>query len=176
MEVLAQKIKDTWVSRVRALLGSDTYKVSKKWDKTFEKAAVTIRDNPNVVLIEFVDAQIHYVISKNEPLKLWPTLLLGKAMDRYFNHKIKAATGVSLIEFYQNQAQIFTRLMDTIGFDQALGYDAAGFSPLWLAFMRFSAGVEISNDLIAGARAEIEVHTKAKIEKIFSPEFLGSIA
>lgn len=172
MGPLAQRLKALWVERVRALTGAETYRIGRRWNPTFEKAADLLREvtcDPQ----EFVDAQIQHVISRNEPNKLWPTLLTGRAMERYLNRRLRPAD--ELIDYYENQAQLFSALLAAIGFEAALAHDGSDFSPLWLAYMRMASGLEVPADLADDARREIRAHTPEVVGRIFPPALIQGL-
>jgi hypothetical protein len=167
----AEDLRHRWIQRVRALTGVASYTVQgAKNQETFRKVADRL-NALNFDVERYIDAQINHVIAHNRQAGIWPTLMMGDAaIERY----MKAPSGYDTIdglrEYYAAQAQAFNRVCLTMGEGVAFRNNVLHHSPLFLAFMHYSTGRNMTLELAGDARAEAAAHPL--VSQVFPRAFL----
>jgi hypothetical protein len=153
-------------------LQSETYKVSRHFDPVFEKVALELSRRPNVNLKRFVEAQIKYMLARGLIEKLFPSIMSGsKAFDRYIEAPSEKQEELDILQSLQSQAQCFASVCKTMGEDFAFASTVVDYTPLFMAYMRWTVNRDIPPVLRANASAELRI--KPLAAKFFPSEYLG---
>lgn len=155
----ADAVRQAWVTRVRVLTGDSSYHAdglyNGKWNALFARVADVLNRN-NIPLVRFVDTQIRWVIGRNKPATMWPSVLSGaEAMRRYYSQPNDEDELDQLREYYQAQAEAFARVCTTVGEDVALENNVLQQSPLFLAFIYHKTGKTAPEGLLHCASLEL---------------------
>jgi hypothetical protein len=150
-------VKRLWVQAVRAMLKED-YHVSKKWESTFRKAAEILNGAPHIDPKDFIRCQIQYLIDTNHLDVLWPNILLGDSMTRFYNQKPLRLRVEDAVQSFKGQFECFRLSMETMGIRFALENTLHQYHALFLIYIRLLAKQEIPDELRAAARTELARH------------------
>ena len=170
------ELRDLWVSSVRRICCTDQYFLGRnpKWPKIFQERALWLEQNPDVVPIRFVEAQIHWCLRNRVRDGMWPTLLSGpKAVQRYREEPDEAQLIKDIAHHYETQARAFIELSNHVGVASALLDTMGSWSPLYLAYVRYTEGMPIPQDLRASAAQEAQAEYLT--HSLFPIEFIRSL-
>lgn len=164
-----------WTKVVRTETGASDYSIrGQKWVRLFNTVGSMLATQ-EIDLEHYVGVQVRWLIGRNQEGGMWPSILAGeRAMERYANEPSADQVLVGVKEYYQAQAETFTRVCETMGEEVAFHNRVTNHSPLFIAFMRFKTGRELPEELRMQARDEMAAEPATRL--VFTePEFLEAL-
>lgn len=171
----AAELKELWEVSVQRLLQSPDYRASKHWNAIFQSTADFFTNNPEIDVRRFVEANIKHMMNAGLVAKMFPNCLSGEgAMARYLTAPPDVAVESDILISLKSQAECFAAVCKNMGDDFAFESTVTEYTPLFMAYMRWTTGRPVS-DVLKG-NAKTELYHKPAAKQFFPAGFLEFIS